>query len=137
VSKPGLSKKQRKRVGRYVRDVADGLNLRDWTFEIMHEPISSDQPTAAAITTTFGRHFAQIEFSAQFPHLPPHTQREVIVHEVIHCWLPSARPLYWGLEELLGEPTLTVFKAAYRQEVELVVDGLANAIAPSFPLPKL
>lgn len=136
MSKPGLTKRQRRLLGPYVREVADGLNLRDWRFEILHEPIHSTDEATARLTSTFGRHTATLEFCADFPRMPRDVQREIVVHELLHCWLPAVRAGgWWGIDHLVGEPAMTVFRSAYEEHVELAVDGIANAIAPLFPLP--
>lgn len=136
MSKPGLTKQQRRRLGRYIRQIADQLNLRDWAFTVMHEPLHSTDRALAACTITFGRHHAELEFGAHFAECSPEVQREVVVHELLHCWIPASRPGgLWGLEELVGRPAALVACEAYREQQELATDGIANAIAQMFPLP--
>lgn len=134
--KPGLTKKQRAKLGSYMREIADRLNLRDWTINLLHEPIHSSEYATAQCESVYGRRWADISFCGHFAQLKPELQREVIVHELLHCHIPARRDGSWhGLQQLLGMPAYTVFSDAMNQELEHVVDAIANAIAPMLPLP--
>ncbi len=135
MSKPGLTSKQRAKLGPYVRDIADLMNLRDWTFQVMHEPIHSSAPHAATITTLYGRHFAHINFAADFATYDPEEQREIVVHELLHCSFSSANALPPRIGDILGLAAAEVLAVFLHEKVELGVDRIANAWAKTMPLP--
>lgn len=138
MAKPGLTKRQRKLLGPYLRELADGLNLRDWTINIVHEPIPGDAPAAASCAGVHGRHWADIRFGAWFADFDPEVQREICIHELLHCHVKA-----WSgnddheLSALIGRPAYTIYAAAKATEFEHAVDAIANAIARHFPLPPL
>ena len=128
-----MTPRQYKSLARYVRRVSNDLGLRDWTFDISHNP--SDGVALAQIECIFGRNLGVMEFCPNWMALPPETQRHVVVHELLHA--ATAGPhgyVYRALPSLLGEGAWSAFESAYRQVDELAVDGLAAAIAPTFPV---
>lgn len=134
MSAPGLTRKQQRKIARYVRDVANLLRLTDWAITIANEPIPSSSGTLASCTTAYGRRCATIRFHVTLPTLPPETIRETVVHELLHCYLDSHTSLY-GVRDLIGDSAWTVLTAAVHRETEYATDGIAAAIAGFFPLP--
>lgn len=134
MSKPGLRKWQRALLGPYLRELADMLNLRDWTINLVHEPIHSQDRAMGMCQAVYGRHWADVSFGAYFLEQSPETQREIIVHELLHCHLPARRDWY-GLRELIGHLGAHVFDEAMNREMEEAVDAIANAWAKMLPLP--
>lgn len=128
-----MTPRQYRSLGRYVRLIADRLGLRDWTFEISHNP--SDGIALAQIECLFGRQLGIVEFCPNWMGLTPEQQRHVVVHEMLHaCAAGPHGYVYRALPSLLGESAWSAFESAYRQVEELATDGLAAAIAPIFPL---
>ena len=134
----GLTPKQRKRLGKYVRHVADELGLRDWVIHIEHAPLDADDPAMAVAVVPYGRSDVTLRFRGDFVHIDPDEQRMIVVHELLHCHLPSRRADdMWGVGPLIGQAAATVLEERYRYDIESIVDRLAVSIAPSFEPPVL
>lgn len=128
-----MTPRQWKSLGRYVRQIGDAMWLRDWTFDINHNP--SDGDMLAAVECTYGRKIATLQFCPNWPNLDPELQRHAIVHELLHVHMSGARNLvYHTLPSLLGEAAWSAFESAFRQNDEMATDGLADAFASLFPL---
>lgn len=128
-----LTKKERRALGLYVREIADRIELRDWTIAIAHAPC--DDHLEANINVTPGTRHATISFHPDTDERSAAELRETVVHELIHahidvCW----KMVQTDLAEALGKPTYYVFCDAYRRNMELSVDGLAKALAKHMPL---
>lgn len=128
-----MTERQWKSLGRYIRHVADMMGLRDWSFELSHNP--ADGEAYASIVTTYGRKVAVIEVCPNWPNLDPKVQRHSIVHELVHAHLGGLKNyVYHALPSLLGEASWSAFESAYRMHDELATDGIADGIAAGFPL---
>ena len=102
--------------------------------------MSGDRPgnpeAVAAIDVVPGRKMAYLYFSDNFLERDDCTdQRHTVVHELVHCHTgPYSRCVEAKLRNLEGgearDPVLTI-------QMEYCVDGLADAIAPLMPLPKV
>lgn len=134
----GLTKKQRKRLGKYILEVARWLELRDWTWDVMHDPLT-ERHALAKVTPVYGRKRATLEFCPEFADLDPVTQRHVIVHELVHCHIdPACSIMRHGLTKTaIRQRTYDVLWESYTQQVEFATDGLATAMARHLPLPKI
>lgn len=129
----GLTKRDRKALAHYIRWVADHLELRDWEFDLEREP--SEDDCWATVTPTYGKKHAAITVAANFRELAPYKQREIVVHELVHCHLAQVQSqVEDDLEEQLSKSTDAIFFAAFRRNVEYAVDGLSKALAEHFPL---
>lgn len=132
-----MSKKQRKEVGEYIRDLADLLMLRDWAFTLKHDPITNDDEAIATVTATYGRKRAVIELCADFLEMSHEEIRHVLVHELIHVHMePSCSIVRHSLPAMVGQPAYLSLWESFTQQIEYGVDGLADGIAPLLPLPK-
>jgi hypothetical protein len=129
-----VTKRDRKALCRYVRWVADVVELRDWTIVIAHDP-PADDDIYAHVAPTDGRKIATVRFCAGFRDLEPDKQRMVVVHELVHLHLA---PLQFQCEDdlhpLWGKAVDTVFFASFRRNIEYAVDGITHAIAKHMPL---
>src|SRR6187551_1392363 len=80
---PGMTNKEFTALGKYVRDVADEMGLRDWYFETMHgTPVrddgSEDVGAGARIEITWGKRHARIWVCRDFRNMRPDRQRQFI-----------------------------------------------------------
>lgn len=113
--------------GFYVRDLANRLALRDWTFVL--EPEHCTPGRNAEIQPCFGRKHATLRLSNLFLQMPAGLQRHTLVHELMHCHLAE---LSFYIQHLAFGDALR----AARIMQEMAVDGLADAMAILLPLPQ-
>lgn len=128
-----MRKRDRKALCHYIRWVADEMELRDWTFELMREPAPPDAWGRTVLT--YGRKLAQIYVCEEFRTLAPEKQRQCIVHELVHAHLEGATNMVFNdLDRHLGAQSDEIFGAGFRRHIEYGVDGLADALAKHLPL---
>lgn len=119
-------------LARYVRTCANGMGLRDWDFEIMHEPPVADQ--VAEIRVHEARRYARLWFCAGFRRLPPEQQRHAVVHELVHPHLSEMHFVLLALRDDLGMLRFTPIHDNFNRAEEKAVDALASVISPSLPM---
>src|ERR1035438_6620887 len=89
----------RTRWTRYMEQVADLLELRDWHI-VWDGPIDPEGDAAGTCNTIYGRKIARISIEAGTPEELRHT----LVHELVHCHTDPATALVpRDLEDLLEE----------------------------------
>lgn len=136
-----LTKAERVEWGEYLRESADRLGLRDWTIDLCRtlddeEPDDEGNFAMATCAHTYGRRHAVIKLHEKFLERRPDEQRHYIAHELTHChFAPVWNQTRDDLTTLLGKPADTVFWAAWRQNMEYGVDGVAEQLARLLPLP--
>lgn len=128
-----MRKRDRKALGRYVRWMANELELRDWTIVVSDEPCE-DEFVAQQVCVR-GERQQTITFRHDFRDLDPEEQRETVIHELLHahheiCW----RMVQTDLSEPLGKIGYYVFCDAYRRAMEYQIDATAKALARHLPL---
>ena len=124
-----MTEEQRNDLSAQVRQLADELGLRDWTFTILPEPVEDDG-AAAMILPVHGRKHAKLQVCADWPDYP--AKREAIVHELLHCHLACATDVIRLDLEAAGLLTAAQHEwlwASFRRQIEYAVDGIAAAIA--------
>jgi hypothetical protein len=127
-----MKRKDRQALAAYVRFVADRIELRDWTLVL--EPDPPEQDIEAHIRPIFGRHVAYLRFSTQFRGLDSERQRYVVCHELVHLHLDRISTyLENGLDDLVGRPAHAVIWQRHREDIEMAVDGIAEALAVTLP----
>lgn len=128
-----MTKQDRKALAEYVRSVANEMELRDWTIEVLAEPCADGN--VAYVTCTFGRKQAQVSFAHDFRDRAPEEQRDTVVHELVHLHLESATSMVRNdLEPWLGKQADAMFFDGYRRQIEYGVDALAAAVAKHLPV---
>jgi hypothetical protein len=110
----------------YVRLLADLLHLKDWSFTVMTEGPEGES-AIAAINCAEGRKYAHVRLSDNFLCSDPESQRQTLIHELLHCHLAAA-------DHVAGKMIKENFDL-FRLHCEYGVDGIADAIAPLLPLP--
>lgn len=132
-----LSSAERGVIGEYVRQVADRLGLRDWTFKVDWDEPENTHGGLATIATVekwYGRRVAQLAFRGRLAMEPPEIVRHVVVHELCHLpFEPEQQLLDESLRDALGYHAYNVFTEAYRLLHEEAIDHLAEALVPSAP----
>jgi hypothetical protein len=120
----------------YIRTRADELGLRDWTLFLDDEELNPEDRLARA-TLTWGRKHSKIAVCEMFRRLTPEQQRETIIHELVHLhFVSSIHVISDDLQEChcLPDTVHGLIYKAFEHQHEYAVDGLAEAIAPKFPL---
>jgi hypothetical protein len=128
-----MTKRDRNALARYIRWVADAIELRDWTITLDDEPCDPDYN--ARVDCSEGRKHATIAFHAKFREMDPEDQRQTIVHELVHAHhAVTWRMVQTDLLRPLGQETYGVFVDSYRRAMEYCVDATADALVKHLPL---
>lgn len=117
----------------YTRDCADSMGLKDWQFDLSHEPVK--EPGKIAQVEVWGdSETATIWIGESFWKYGPRMQREVVVHELVHChtdkFFRRAREV---MRKTLGREAYEISLDSLEQQHELTVDGIAAAWARQMP----
>lgn len=112
----------------YIREIADRLRLRDWTFGLSDEG-TDREGVSALICVADQRKFARVYLGDDFLDMTPEGQRHCTVHELLHAHFGWASN--WARDQIAGGPAHEMYVRLF----EIGVDGLADAIAPLMPLP--
>lgn len=126
-----MTKRDRKLLAKYIRQAADHMALRDWTFELKAEP--AEPGCYAMVWPVYGQRHANIAFCENFRTLDPEVQRGTIIHELIHCHLAVLQSqMEDDLEGELSRQADAVFFKSVRRSLEFAVDGLERALSQHF-----
>ena len=122
--KPKPESTRRQRWLPYVRQIADTIGLKDWAIKLPDELPAGD--AIASVYPCAGRKIGTLRLSEDFLDYPPEKQRQVLVHELIHCHAAT----YIRAVEIRTDkdPVLTLL-------MEYMTDGLADGFAHLLPLP--
>lgn len=137
----GMPRSRYQELERYVRARADELGLRDWSVELKFTPLDEDGDEAEAdgkCEVIYGRKHALIYLPRDFNERPRDDQRQLLIHELLHCHTDGVEVLIrsgHALAFYIGEAQVGLLRSAMHERVELAVDGIADAIAAKFPLP--
>lgn len=133
-----MTRRDRKALGRYLRALADSLELRDWTIVVEHEPVtdeSDDEKILADVRTTSGRKIAHVRVCPDFRDRDRQDIRHILVHELVHVHLAQLQAQSENdLADLVGKPADTVFFRSFCRNLEYAVDAIASALAKHQPL---
>ena len=130
----------RNELGRYVRELADVMGLRDWTITVAGDapdgdPHDAESEIGADCTVTYGRKSAIIRLADGWESWEATDVRYVVVHELVHC---HTIPMQWAVNNIAAHVTPAMFDmltSAHTDFHELAVDGIATAWAAMLPLP--
>lgn len=120
-------------LGGYARELADRMGMRDWTVRV--DAVPADDDNAGECRVTYGQRRATLRVSADWATRAPDDLRNTICHELLHCHL---EPVTWAINNgqvPLGSTAFVIFEGAFRDAMELAVDGIATAWAETLPLP--
>lgn len=120
----------------WIEYVKPYFGLTDWTINLSWTELPPN--TFARINTAYGRREATILLGEEFLKSSPESQRETLVHELLHChFAPLDEYVGDSLPPLLGKPAWTAWETAYDLFEERAIDALAVAVADmgTIPLP--
>lgn len=134
-----MKKRERKVLGAYLHDLANALELRDWTIRLSREPVDEETSegvlTIADVRAVPGRKVADVRVAELIVEKDPEYIRHFMVHELAHLHLvPLQHQCEEDLASLIGRPVETVFFHGFRRNLEYAVDGLASALAKHLPV---
>lgn len=130
-----MKAKQRRQMANYLRDLADRLELRDWTVRFLHEPC--DDGALAECCVTYGRKWVDVQVCRQFLDMPAGEQRHTLVHELVHCHFDAVEGVMRDARRADAVPkrAARLIGEAQRRAIEHGVDAVAEALAAHMPMP--
>lgn len=117
----------------YVDEVRSTLRVSDWIVEVQHD----DPPDANNEASTYilnDADEAHMRFNPHFREWKLERQRAVVVHEVLHLHLDRLHDLAEQALDGAAPAAWQGLRENHRRAYERVVERLAQAIAPTFPL---
>lgn len=129
-----MDRDRRRYWGEYARDLADRMELRDWTVNIVNEPPGHDEWGASA-ECRYGRKFVNIRFCNSFDEWEPDNQRSTLTHELIHCHFAGITQYLSDARGNVGKTWVSQLESVIVNQLEYGIDALADALAKSMPLP--
>jgi len=120
---------------KYIRDMADELGLKDWKITLMDEPCG--EGLSADITSVVGRKVAKMRICPDFLQATAESQRNTIIHELLHLHTDGMRQTICGdlnNSGALSKPQCDIFWYTFDRMDEYCVDGIANAIDCKYPV---
>lgn len=135
-----MTKRDRKALGTYLRDLANKLELRDWVVDlVIAEPDTPPRPDGkkwgASSESTPGRKWVTITFPSSCRDWPDWELRHTAAHELVHAHLaPLMEMIRVDLREHLGWPTYSLFCDGSTRWLEYAVEAWADTVAPRLPL---
>lgn len=125
----------RDELGRYVRDLADEMGLRDWAFVTEVEESFDPGDQNANIGCTYGRKFGTVKFRGDWSEWEPEYLRMVATHELVHAHLDPIRLPLANIRAQIGQTLFDVTHGAQTDFIEYATDAIAVAWASKLPLP--
>lgn len=114
-----------------VRQVADMMGLKDWTFTVQMEPCENEN-AFAAIFPAPGKKHADIQVCADWNGASSERRQYSIIHELVHCHLVGATDVIRLDLEAAGVLTDAQHDwlwASFQRQIEYATDSLAQVIA--------
>jgi hypothetical protein len=128
-----MRKRDRRELTRYIRWVANEMELRDWTLTLADE--ACEPKYDATCQPAHGQKLATISVCKEFRSQDPERQRRSVVHELLHChWHAAWEMVDADLEKALGGQADLLFSAGFNRNAEHALDATAHALAKHLPL---
>lgn len=124
---PGMTKRQHKGIGRYLRDVADMIGLREWTLELSYEPAPGED-SLADCASTGGRLKARVRVCSDFNDLPLEVKRLTLIHELVHCHQQKGVEVFFEnvwVHKSIGLSAYNQLASALDKDQEIMTDNIA------------
>lgn len=134
----GMPLAEFQRFGRYIREVADLLGLRDWVIRLRLRPESDpdddDQAALAVMKVSPESRHATMRLSPFFASESRSLQQMTLIHEVLHIPFETMLgPILGHLPSIIGDAHASTIVELLGTEKERTIDGLAVAISPRMP----
>jgi len=113
--------------------MSDLFGLRDW--EIVVAANFCDEDTLAETECTYGQRHAVLRFNEKWSEWKREDLRSTVVHELLHVHTEQLSELVGDIgRDVLQEQAASVLSTSLSYSLERIVDQIAVAIAPFFPL---
>lgn len=117
---------------RYVRHIADLLDLRDWDITVK---VGTSEDALGECLPVYGQRRATISLCSTWQEMTPEDVRSTVVHELIHCHLAALTHLLDSVAaEVLHKQVGAMLTTAVSLELEYATDAIACAAAKTLPL---
>lgn len=124
-----------KHEARYIALLKRRMCLSDWTIEVVDEQ-PDNQEAIASVEPLDGRRVAYIRLGSDWLKRSPEKKRYTIVHELVHLHhIPATDIIRLDMLKQLSQSTYDLMWGVFKRQLEYMVDGLSDAIAPLMPLP--
>jgi len=132
-----VTKRQQKALQRYVNELCPMLGISDWNAVVQQEPPENSGHDGAHRSIP-GTRTSTLRFGEKFFGFEPEYQREVVVHELLHCvFAPEQDQVRHVLPDYFKGPAGELFRDLWFQAHEYAIDTLAVAFGRRLPLPEL
>jgi hypothetical protein len=129
---PGMPYKDWRIAGKYLREIADKMGLRDWELVLSAHPC--DEEYAAQVCPVEGQRFATFRLRRDWIKRPEYRKRQTMVHELMHCHFhPVDSVVKLDILPHLASAAKDIALAGYVRNVEYAIDNVATVIADSMP----
>lgn len=136
-----MKKRDRKALGRYCREIADKLELRDYWVSTRIGDVGGPQDRydgktwGASSESIPGQKHVKLAFSEDCRGWSRENLRQTVAHELIHAHLaPMVEMERVDLSGHLSNEAHALFDASFTRHLEFAVEALADAVAPHLPL---
>lgn len=120
-------------LGKYIRNMADGIGLSEWTITLSHEPC--EDHAGATVSPTDAARRATIKVNRDFLSYTKEEQTHVILHELLHLHLTPIMDIIrcdlWDAR-LLSQSSYQILSYSLKRQSEYAVDLMAKALSPMF-----
>lgn len=118
----------------YARRIAEAMGLSGWV--ISEATCFASDGCYAEVQAVYGQRSAVLYLSADWEELSAEVRRSTIVHELVHLHLAHLTFLSYDMFASVSKSSSDCFRAALTLAEEYAVDAIAEAWAPSLPLPR-
>lgn len=135
-----MRKRDRTALRAYCRDMADALELRDWSIGVkVAEPDSPERPDGktweASSESVPGRKCVNLVFAPDCRDWSAESLRSTVAHELIHAhFAPLMEVVRVDLHSHLGSQAYELLVDGTTRHLEFGVDAMADAVAKHLPL---
>lgn len=128
-----MDKKDRVRYDKYLRTVADNMNLRDWDVGVGRVP--ADDGLNAQAHGAYGRKILTVYVAPDFLDRSKEGQRQTCVHELLHAHFNGVTQAMTTALNARKKNWLDTLDDQVRLALEFGIDATADIIASQMPLP--
>lgn len=137
-----MTKRDRAALGKYLRDLADKLELRDWTVLLEvgepggpHDARPDGKTWGASSESTPGQRKVTVTLPENCREWSAENLRQTAAHELIHAHLaPLSEMWRVDLHPMLSRDVYYLFNDNATRWLEFAVEAMADATAPHLPL---